>query len=149
MLAAKLPTREWKQLKGIEVAGHLCDYEGEVSVREGSTPDGFGRCWWRSEECWYRGLLERGCLQGDGMLAMRNGDRFYGRFCEDRPAGAGVLATLDGRRFKVEYAPNDSMLNDLVPLPVSSCPCSEHVIEQVTRVREWDRTGCRGQRVRG
>ena len=62
MLAAKLPCREWKQLKEIEVAGCLCDFEGEV--REGSTPDGYGRCWWKSEDCWYRGRLQNGRLHG-------------------------------------------------------------------------------------
>jgi len=71
---------------------------------------------------------------GDGMFGMRNGDRFHGVFREDRPAGAGVLAKLDGRRIVVEYNPNDSLLNDLVPIPVCSSPGSEHVIEQVIRV---------------
>ncbi len=70
MLAARLPSREWKQLKGIEVAGYLCDFEGEV--REGSTPDGYGRCWWKSEDCWYRGRLQNGRLHG--MCAYANAD---------------------------------------------------------------------------
>jgi hypothetical protein len=133
MLAKHMPAREWKQLKGIEIAGQVCDFEGEV-LPQGSTPDGYGRAWWTSEDCWYRGRFQAGSLHGQGVFAMRNGDRFAGVFENDRPAGAGTLSTSDGRRRLVEYASDRTLLEDIIPTPISSEPCAESVVDEVRRV---------------
>ncbi|MGB1596194.1 MAG: PA domain-containing protein, partial [Promethearchaeia archaeon] len=141
MLANQLRLRSWVQLESIQIADHLCTFEGEARVepatmrtRQVATPDGYGRVWWQREECWYRGNLVNGKLQGDGTFSMRNGDRFHGTFAADRPVGSGTLAKLDGRRMTVEYPPHKTLLEDVVPTPLSSCPGPEHVIDRVLRV---------------
>ena len=134
MLAKNMPAREWRQLKGIKIAGQLCDFEGEVLARDGATPDGFGRAWWACEDCWYRGRFESGCLQGQGIFAMRNGDRFDGSFEQDKPAGVGTLSAVDGRRRVVEYASDRTLLEDIIPTPLSSQPCPEAAIGEVRRI---------------
>ena len=132
VLAANLPAREWKLLKGIDIAGHACEYEGEV--RDDNMPDGYGRIWWVSEDCWYRGHLKSGFIHGEGMFAMRNGDRFHGTFWEDRPLGTGILATSDGRRMLVEYPARMALFDQMIPAPATSRPHKEYVIEQVRRI---------------
>ena len=141
MLANQLKLRSWVQLESIQIADHVCTFEGEAIVeaatmrtRQVATPDGYGRVWWQHEECWYRGNLVNGRLEGDGTFAMRNGDRFHGTFAADRPVGSGTLAKLDGRRMTVQYPPHKTLLEDVVPTPLSSCPGPEHVIDRVLRV---------------
>ena len=120
VLAANLPAREWKLLKGIDIAGHACEYEGEV--RDNSVPDGYGRIWWIGEDCWYRGQLKGGFIHGEGMFAMRNGDRLLGTFWEDKPVGAGILTTRDGRRMMVEYPARTALFDQMIPAPATSRP---------------------------
>ena len=78
--------------------------------------------------------FENGYLQGAGTFGMRNGDRFQGSFFQDRPVGPGTLATIDGRRYIVEYAADKNLLDEIVPTPVSSEQGSDHVIEKVQRI---------------
>ena len=130
VLTAKLPSREWKQLTGIKIAGQLCDFQGQVTVGS-KTADGYGRAWWSSDNCWYRGQFAGGRIAGSGVFGMRNGDRFRGTFSDDAPVGEGTLCTLDGRHMAVQYTSGRTLLDDLIPSPVTSRPGTEYVIPQV------------------